>query len=74
MRRAKKDEADPKMAMYCMRLDARTKERFDAFCHSVGMTPSQAIRIFINQTLREERIPFTIGFRENRKENDYDER
>lgn len=74
MRRAKKDETDPKKTMYCMRLDADTKERFDAFCRSVGMTPSQAIRIFIIQTLREERIPFTIGFTEKRKENDHDER
>lgn len=74
MRRAKKDEAGQKMAMYCMRLDADTKERFDAFCRSVGMTPSQAIRIFIIQTLREKRIPFTIGLMENRKEKDHDER
>lgn len=74
MRRAKKDETDSKMITYCMRIDADMKERFDAFCHYVGMTPSQAIRIFINQTLREKRIPFTIGFMENRKENDHDKR
>lgn len=74
MRRAKKGEPDTKKTLYCLRLDADTKERFDAFCHYVGMTPSQAIRIFINQTLREKRIPFTIGFMENRKENDHDKR
>lgn len=74
MRHAKKGEPDTKKTLYCLRLDADTKERFDAFCHYVGMTPSQAIRIFINQTLREKRIPFTIGFMENRKENDHDKR
>lgn len=70
MRRAKKGELDMKKTLYCLRLDADTKARFDAFCHSVGMNASQAIRIFINQTLYEKRIPFTIG----RKEQDHDKR
>lgn len=40
MRHAKKGEPDTKKTLYCLRLDADTKERFDAFCHYVGMTPS----------------------------------
>lgn len=47
-----------------VRMDSETKAAFAAFCEEVGMSVSTAINLFARQTLRERRIPFTIGLPE----------
>lgn len=42
------------------RVNKEDKEKFDAFCDSVGLTASSAINMFIKATLREGEIPFKI--------------
>ncbi|MCD8338351.1 MAG: type II toxin-antitoxin system RelB/DinJ family antitoxin [Lachnospiraceae bacterium] len=44
------------------RVDERDKTRFDSFCSNVGLTTSSAINIFVKAVLRENRIPFDIGY------------
>lgn len=44
-----------------VRMDSETKKQFAAFCNEIGMSVSTAITLFAKQTLREGRIPFTIG-------------
>ncbi|MCD8073610.1 MAG: type II toxin-antitoxin system RelB/DinJ family antitoxin [Lachnospiraceae bacterium] len=44
------------------RVDERDKTRFDLFCSNVGLTTSSAINIFVKAVLRENRIPFDIGY------------
>ena len=43
-----------------IRVDEYDAKEFKAFCKSVGVTPSTAIRVFIKQVIREGDIPFTI--------------
>lgn len=42
------------------RVNSDDKALFDAFCDSVGITPSSAINMFIKATIREGEIPFKI--------------
>ena len=42
------------------RIDSTDKKDFEAFCKSVGLTPSSAINLFVKATLREGEIPFAI--------------
>jgi len=48
------------MAILSVRMDDEVKNAFDAFCESVGLTPSAAVNLFVKMTLRENRIPFDI--------------
>jgi len=41
-------------------MDEETKQKFDAFCNSVGITISAAINMFAKMTIREDRLPFDI--------------
>ena len=42
------------------RFNKEDKEKFEAFCQSVGLTASAAINMFIKATIREGEIPFKI--------------
>ena len=42
------------------RVNKDDKEKFEAFCKSVGLTVSSAINMFIKATIREGEIPFKI--------------
>ena len=42
------------------RVNKEDKEKFEAFCQSVGLTASAAINMFIKATIREGEIPFKI--------------
>ena len=44
-----------------VRMDEKTKRDFALFCEQVGMSVSTAINIFMRQTLREGRIPFSVS-------------
>lgn len=44
-----------------IRLDTGLKTEADAFFREMGMTMNTAVNIFLRQTLREGRIPFSIG-------------
>lgn len=44
-----------------VRVDRDTKEQADKLFSSFGLSFSSAVNVFINQTLREGRIPFVIG-------------
>jgi len=48
------------MAAISIRLDDETKQRFDEFCNSVGMSVSTAFNLFAKTVVREQRIPFEI--------------
>lgn len=43
------------------RVALEDKKNFEAFCESVGITPSTAINIFVKCTLKEGKIPFEIS-------------
>ena len=44
------------------RIEEEDKKRFESFVNSFGLSTSQAIRIFIKQTLIQKAFPFQIGF------------
>lgn len=48
------------LATLTARVDESDKSAFDAFCHSVGLTSSAAINMYVKAVLRERRIPFEI--------------
>ncbi|MDR2552891.1 MAG: type II toxin-antitoxin system RelB/DinJ family antitoxin [Treponema sp.] len=48
------------MAQVTIRLDDNLMERADSLFEELGMNLSTAVNVFIRQTLRERKIPFTI--------------
>ena len=42
------------------RIDKITKERFDEVCDSIGISPSNAISIFIKGVINYNGIPFNV--------------
>lgn len=44
-----------------VRMDAATKEAFAHFCNQAGMSVSTAVNVFAKQTIRDQKIPFTIS-------------
>lgn len=42
------------------RIDAKDKERFDAFCANVGLTASAAINMFIKNVIHSHHLPFEV--------------
>ena len=44
-----------------IRMDAELKQQADIFFNELGMNLSTAFNIFVRQSLREKRIPFTIS-------------
>lgn len=47
-------------ATITVRVDAKDKVDFNAFCSNVGLNTSTAINLFVKAVLREKRIPFEI--------------
>ncbi|GJM57154.1 type II toxin-antitoxin system RelB/DinJ family antitoxin [uncultured Dubosiella sp.] len=45
-----------------IRMDRELKKEFESFCSEMGMSMTTAFTIFAKKTVREERIPFEIGF------------
>jgi len=43
-----------------IRMDARDKKDFDAFCKKTGLTMSTAFNIFAKTVIQQRRIPFEI--------------
>jgi len=44
------------------RIEEEDKKKFESLVASFGLSTSQAIRIFIKQTLIQNSIPFQIGY------------
>ena len=42
------------------RIDADTKQQFDRICASIGISPSNALSIFIRSVINNNGIPFTL--------------
>lgn len=53
--------ANPSTTNISIRMDAELKQQADAFFNELGMNLSTAFNIFVRQSLREKRIPFTIS-------------
>ncbi len=49
----------PNDAMLQVRMDAKTKAKAEKILKRLGMTPSEAVRIFMAQTVEEQGLPFT---------------
>ena len=47
---------------YCFRVDKGVKEEFDAFCAETGISPSNAINIFMRVVMRDGCMPFNVAF------------
>lgn len=45
-----------------IRMDTDLKKEFEAFCKDMGMSMTTAINIFAKKAVRENRIPFEIGY------------
>ena len=43
-----------------IRMDANTKQNFDALCNELGMTMSTAFNLFAKTSLRKKGIPFDL--------------
>ena len=43
-----------------IRMDARLKKQFEAFCADVGLTMSTAFNVFAKTSVRLQKIPFEI--------------
>ncbi len=43
------------------RIEDEDKKEFEGLVSSMGLSPSQAIRLFIKQTILQKAIPFRIG-------------
>ena len=44
-----------------IRMDTATKEAFARFCDQAGMSVSTAVNVFAKQTIRNQKMPFTIS-------------
>jgi addiction module RelB/DinJ family antitoxin len=42
------------------RIDATTKQQFDKICSAIGITPSNALSLFIKSVINNRGIPFTL--------------
>lgn len=51
----------PKTSTFQMRINPEIKERMDAICAKCGMTFTDAINMFIQQSLNVEGMPFIVG-------------
>ena len=45
-----------------IRMDADLKKQFETFCADVGLTMTAAFNVFAKKAVREQRIPFEIGY------------
>jgi addiction module RelB/DinJ family antitoxin len=56
-----------------IRLDSKTKKAATSILDKLGLSPSQAIKIFLNQVIITRAIPFSIGLPEDYVEELSDE-
>ena len=47
---------------YCFRVNKDLKDEFDAFCDTTGISPSNAINIFLRAVMRDGCMPFDVAF------------
>lgn len=45
-----------------IRMPTDIKQQFEEFCDNVGISMSTAVNIFVRKVLRENRIPFELGY------------
>jgi addiction module RelB/DinJ family antitoxin len=43
------------------RIDAATKQQFDRICTAIGISPSNALSIFIKSVINNNGIPFSLA-------------
>ena len=43
-----------------VRMDARTKDAFVAFCDAIGMSASSLMNVFAKTVVRNQAVPFTL--------------
>ena len=43
------------------RIDAKTKQQFDAICDVMGISPSSALSLFIKSVINNNGIPFAVA-------------
>lgn len=55
-------------ATFSIRMDTELKKEFDALCEEMGMNATTAFNIFARTVVREQRIPFEINAKANKKE------
>ena len=48
------------------RIDEETKQKFDEICKGVGISPSDAISVFIKCVINHNGIPFNIAMPSNK--------
>jgi DNA-damage-inducible protein J len=48
-----------------IRMDEDLKQKFDAMCKELGLNMTTAVTIFARQVVREQAIPFRIGYTPN---------
>lgn len=53
--------ATPKRSTFQMRIDPRTKQQVEAVYASYGLTLTDAVNIFIQQSLNENGLPFLLS-------------
>lgn len=51
----------PKTSTFQMRINPEIKERMEAICAKCGMTFTDAVNMFIQQSLNVEGMPFIVG-------------
>jgi DNA-damage-inducible protein J len=50
----------PNESLVRARVDSKTKRESEAMLASMGLTMSEAIRLFLVQTVRQRRLPFAV--------------
>ena len=48
-----------------IRMDEQLKKDFETFCEDMGLTMTTAFNMFARKAVREYRIPFEVGGRQN---------
>jgi addiction module RelB/DinJ family antitoxin len=51
-----------------IRIEEQEKKEFENLVSGFGMTPSQAVRIFIKKALMMRAIPFRVGLEEEKED------
>ena len=49
------------------RIDSELKKEFEEFCDSIGISMTAAVHLFIKTTVREQRIPFEVSAKRQKK-------
>lgn len=49
-----------KTEMLSARIDKTTKKNFNAICENIGLSPSQAIKLFVHGVINHGGIPFEL--------------